>query len=79
MRRNFSIYGSSPTASLRIARFHHYYPHIDVAIHTSHTREIIEMLYEHYVQLGFVVGPLFHLEISPLLHIKEPLMMVARP
>ena len=55
-----------------IARFHHYYPHIDVAIHTGHTREIIEMLYERYVQLGFVVGPLFHPEISPLLHIKSP-------
>jgi DNA-binding transcriptional LysR family regulator len=62
-----------------IARFHHHYPHIDVAIHTGHTREIIDMLYEHYVHLGFVVGPLLHPEISPLLHIKEPLRMVTHP
>jgi DNA-binding transcriptional LysR family regulator len=62
-----------------IARFHHYYPNIDVAIHTGHTREIIEMLYERYVHLGLVVGPLFHPEISPLLHMKEPLVMVTHP
>jgi DNA-binding transcriptional LysR family regulator len=62
-----------------IARFHRHYPNIDVAIHTAHTREIREMLYEHYVHLGFVVGPLFHPEISPLLHLKEPLMMVTHP
>jgi DNA-binding transcriptional LysR family regulator len=62
-----------------IARFHHYYPNIDVAIHTGHTREIIDMLYEHYVHLGFVVGPLHHPEISPLLRLKEPLMMVTHP
>lgn len=62
-----------------IARFHHYYPNIDVAIHTGHTREIIDMLYEHYVHLGFVVGPLFHPDISSLLHLKEPLIMVTHP
>lgn len=62
-----------------LARFHHYYPHIDVAIHTGHTREISEMLYEHYVHLGFVVGPFFRPELSPLLHIKEPLILVASP
>ena len=62
-----------------IARFHHYYPNIDVAIHTGHTREIIEMLYEHYVHLGFVVGPFFHPELSPLLHVQEPLVMVTHP
>lgn len=62
-----------------IARFHHYYPHIDVAIHTGHNQQIIEMLYEHYVHLGFVTGPFFHPEISPLLQLKEPLMMVTHP
>ncbi|BCL80654.1 substrate-binding domain-containing protein [Ktedonobacteria bacterium brp13] len=62
-----------------LARFHHHYPNIDVAIHTGHTREIIEMLIEHYVHLGFVVGPLRHPEIAPLLHLKEPLMMVTHP
>ncbi len=62
-----------------LARFHHYYPHIDVAIHTGHTREIGEMLYEHYVHLGFVVGPFFHPEFSPLLHVKEPLIVVTHP
>jgi len=62
-----------------ISRFHHHYPNIDVAIHTGHTREIIEMLYEHYVHLGFVVGPFFHPELSPLLHMKEPLVMVTHP
>ena len=62
-----------------LARFHRSYPHIDVAIHTGHTREISEMLYEHYVHLGFVVGPFFHPEFSPLLHVKEPLILVTYP
>ena len=62
-----------------IARFHHYYPNINLAIHTGHTREIVEMLYEQYVHLGFVVGPFFHPEISSLLHLKEPLLMVTHP
>ncbi len=62
-----------------LARFYHDYPHIDVAIHTGHTREIREMLYEHYVHLGFVVGPFFHPGLSPLLHIKEPLILVTHP
>lgn len=62
-----------------LARFHHQYPQIDVAIHTGHTREISEMLHEHYVHLGFVVAPFFHPEFSPLLHLKEPLTLVAHP
>ncbi|QBD76157.1 LysR family transcriptional regulator [Ktedonosporobacter rubrisoli] len=62
-----------------LARFYHDHPHIDVAIHTGHTQEICEMLYEHYVHLGFVVGPFFHPELSPLLSLKEPLILVTYP
>lgn len=62
-----------------LARFYHDYPQIDVAIHTGHTQEIREMLYQHYVHLGFVVGPFFHPDISPLLHMKEPLILVTYP
>lgn len=65
--------------STTLARFHHHYPQIEVAIHTGHTREVVEMLYEHYVHLGFVVGPFFHPEISPLLQMKEPLVLVTYP
>jgi LysR family transcriptional regulator, low CO2-responsive transcriptional regulator len=59
-----------------VARFHQSYPQMDVAIHTGHNREILEMLYEHYVHLGFVTGPFFHPEISSLLRLEEPLVMV---
>jgi DNA-binding transcriptional LysR family regulator len=59
-----------------VARFHKSYPQIDVAIHTGHNRQILEMLYEHYVHLGFVTGPFFHPEISSLLRLEEPLVMV---
>ncbi len=62
-----------------MARFHRSYPQIDVAIHTGHNRQIIEMLYEHYVHLGFVTGPFFHPEISSLLRLEEPLVMVTHP
>lgn len=62
-----------------VARFHQSYPHIDVAIHTGHNRQILEMLYEHYVHLGFVTGPFFHPEISSLLRLEEPLVMVTHP
>lgn len=59
-----------------LARFHQSYPQIDVAIHTGHNRQILEMLYEHYVHLGFVTGPFFHPEISSLLRLEEPLVMM---
>ncbi|GCE15454.1 LysR family transcriptional regulator [Tengunoibacter tsumagoiensis] len=62
-----------------LTHFYRQYPHIDVVIHTGHTREICEMLHEHYVDLGFVVGPFFHPEFSPLLHLKEPLALVTYP
>jgi DNA-binding transcriptional LysR family regulator len=62
-----------------VARFYQDYPQIDVAIHTGHNREIIEMLYEHYVHVGFLTGPFFHPEISPLLCLEEPLVLVTHP
>ncbi|GHO46034.1 LysR family transcriptional regulator [Ktedonospora formicarum] len=65
--------------STTLARFHRHYPQIEVAIHTGHTREVVEMLYEHDVHLGFVVGPFFHPDIEPLLLMKEPLMLVTHP
>jgi DNA-binding transcriptional LysR family regulator len=36
-------------------------------------------LREHYVHLGFVTGPFFHPEISSLLRLEEPLVMVTHP
>lgn len=62
-----------------VARFLQSFPQIDVAIHTGHNRQILEMLYDHYVHLGFVTGPFFHPEISSLLRFEEPLVMVTHP
>jgi DNA-binding transcriptional LysR family regulator len=62
-----------------VARFQQGYPQVDMAIHTGHNQEILEMLYEHYVHLGFVTGPFFHPEISTLLRLEEPLVLVTHP
>lgn len=58
--------------------FHRNYPDVDVIIHTGHNQQLMEMLHDGYVQIGFLVGPFFHPDIKPLLHMQEPLVVVVR-
>jgi DNA-binding transcriptional LysR family regulator len=59
-----------------LLRLHTTHPELDIAVHTGHNQQIVEMLYDSYVSLGFMIWPFFRPEMIPLLHIREPLLVV---
>ncbi|ARI78991.1 LysR family transcriptional regulator [Halobacillus mangrovi] len=54
------------------------YPCIDLAIHTGHNQQIIEMLYDGFIKMGVVTYPFYNSDLKELLLIKEPLILVAQ-
>ena len=54
------------------------YPDINIAIHTGHNQQIIDMLYDGSVKLGMITSPFFNKDLKRLYTIKEPLIFVAR-
>lgn len=66
--------------SSTIARFNASYTQVDLNIHTNHSDQILEMLYDDLVKLGLLNWPLFSpISLTPLLHFREPLVVVAHP
>ena len=59
-----------------LVRLHVTHPQLDITIHTGHNQQIVEMLYDGLVSLGFMTRPFFLPEMLPLLHIQEPLLVV---
>ncbi|MFC0190005.1 LysR family transcriptional regulator [Fictibacillus aquaticus] len=55
------------------------YPEIKVEIHTGHNQQIIEMLYDGFIKMGFMTKPYFNTDIKSILTFKEPLVLVAHP
>jgi len=60
-----------------LKRLHHTHPHLDIVVHTGHNQQIIEMLYDNYVHVGFLTAPFFHPDLTTLFHLSEPLLIVA--
>ncbi|QHE62508.1 LysR family transcriptional regulator [Rossellomorea vietnamensis] len=54
------------------------YPDINIAIHTGHNQQIIDMLYDGSIKLGMITSPFFNKDLKKLYTIKEPLIFVAR-
>lgn len=53
------------------------YPEINVEIHTGHNQQIIEMLYDGEIKIGFMTNPFFNTDLKKLTILKEPLVLVA--
>jgi DNA-binding transcriptional LysR family regulator len=67
-------------AASAMARFYVDHPHVDLIVHTNHSDQILEMLYDGQVRLGLLNWPLFSpIELTPLLRFREPLIAVAHP
>src|SRR5258708_11751456 len=63
-----------------LARFHTSHPQVDLIVHTNHSDQILEMLYDGLVKLGLLNWPIFSpFDLTPLLHFREPLIVVAHP
>jgi DNA-binding transcriptional LysR family regulator len=54
------------------------YPDINIAIHTGHNQQIIDMLYDGSIKMGMITSPFFNKDLKKLFSIKEPLVFVAR-
>lgn len=63
-----------------LARFHTSHPQVDIVVHTNHSDQILEMLYDGLVKLGLLNWPIFSpFALTPLLHFREPLIVIAHP
>ncbi|MCA0147247.1 LysR family transcriptional regulator [Rossellomorea vietnamensis] len=54
------------------------FPDIQIAIHTGHNQQIIDMLYDGTIRMGMITSPFFNKDLKKLYSIKEPLIFVAR-
>jgi DNA-binding transcriptional LysR family regulator len=60
-----------------LARLYQIHPQLDIFVHTGHTQQVAEMLSDGIAHLGLVSAPFFHPDMTPLLHLQEPLLLVA--
>jgi DNA-binding transcriptional LysR family regulator len=59
-----------------IQRFHNAYPQVEFFVHTGHSDQVVEMLYDGLVKLGLISWPFFNLDLKLLQHFREPLAFV---
>jgi len=60
-----------------IAYLNRNYPEINLEIHTGHNQQIVEMLYDGFVKIGFMTNPYFNTDLKSIVTFKEPLILVA--
>ncbi|MDN4525115.1 LysR family transcriptional regulator [Fictibacillus fluitans] len=70
---------TSGTFSSVIAYLNKNYSEIKLEIHTGHNQQIIEMLYDGFIKMGFMTKPYFNTDIKSIFTFKEPLVLVAHP
>ncbi|MGG4170082.1 LysR family transcriptional regulator [Rossellomorea vietnamensis] len=61
-----------------VRKMYNTHPDINIAIHTGHNQQIIDMLYDGSVKLGMITSPYFNKDLKKLYSIREPLILVAR-
>jgi DNA-binding transcriptional LysR family regulator len=81
-KRGRVVIGTLPTLATgffaaALERLHRLHPQLDIVVHTGHNQQILEMLYDSFVHIGCLTGPFFHPDMTVLLSIQEPLIMVA--
>ncbi|RDI38028.1 LysR family transcriptional regulator [Falsibacillus pallidus] len=60
-----------------VAYLYKNYPDIKLEIHTGHNQQIIEMLYDGFIKIGFMTKPYFNTDIKNIHTFKESLVLVA--
>jgi DNA-binding transcriptional LysR family regulator len=59
-----------------IARFHTAHPQVELFMRTGHSDLVVEMLRDGVVKVGLITAPTFSPDLTPLLHFREPLVLV---
>ena len=62
-----------------LARLHTTHPQVSILVHTGHNQQIVEMLHDGFVKLGLMTWPFFSPDLTPILHVQEPLIVVVHP
>ncbi|WP_064092681.1 LysR family transcriptional regulator [Rossellomorea aquimaris] len=62
-----------------ITQLYKNYPEIKLEIHTGHNQQIIEMLYDGFIKIGFMTKPYFNTDVKNIFSFKESLVLVAHP
>jgi DNA-binding transcriptional LysR family regulator len=60
-----------------IARFHTAHPLVELYMRTGNSDQVDEMLRDGIVKVGLITAPAQHPDLTPLLHFREPLVLVA--
>jgi DNA-binding transcriptional LysR family regulator len=59
-----------------IARFHTAHPQVELFVRSGHSDQIVEMVRDGMVKVGLITAPLLNPDLTPLLHFREPLVLV---
>ena len=59
-----------------IARFHTLHPQVSLFVRLGENEHIVAMLYDGTVKVGLVTWPFLNTTMMPLLHFREPLVLV---
>ena len=60
-----------------IARFHTAHPQVELYMRTGNSDQVVEMLRDGVVKVGLITAPTHSPDLAPLLHFREPLVLVA--
>jgi DNA-binding transcriptional LysR family regulator len=60
-----------------IARFHTAHPDVELFMRTGHSEQIVDLLRDGVVKVGLITAPTHNPDLAPLLHFREPLVLVA--
>jgi DNA-binding transcriptional LysR family regulator len=59
-----------------IAHFHTAHPQVELFVRSSHSDEIVELVRDGMVKVGLITAPVLNPDLTPLLHFREPLVLV---
>ncbi|TCP53343.1 LysR family transcriptional regulator [Tumebacillus sp. BK434] len=58
-----------------LARVREENPQLGIAVHTGHNREVVEMLYDGFIKIGFLIWPYLNADLTTRLTVEEPLLV----
>lgn len=65
--------------AVAVEHFYALHPQTDLFVRTSHSEQIVAMLYDGVIKIGLISWPFFDPQLTPLLRFREPLVLVTGP
>lgn len=62
-----------------LTRFYRHHAQVEIFVRTEHTVNIVTMLEDNIIKMGLITWPFMGADLVPILHFREPLVLVVAP